>query len=388
MQTPRREPRRTRADGSKMKKNLTVLLTALLAAGLLGGCGNGESTDQSEATEGTNNTETTAAVLPKDLDLGQYVTLGEYKDVTYNISAKVQYSEEEVMNNAFSMYTGYVTAETGGIQDRAAQEGDTVNLDYAGTKDGVAFSGGTATNQQLTLGAGQFIEGFEEGLIGANKGDTLALDLTFPEVYSNSPEMAGQAVVFNVTVNSITTSVVPELTEDYVTTNTEYDSIDAYKVSVREDLEEANTNTMKNNKINSILKEVVENAEISSYPETLIEYYTYEMEIYYEQYAGYYGMKIADFITAVGMTEEQYNAEVKAYAESRSDQELVLSAIVEAEGMELTDAEYTEGLAKFVTDYGYESEEQLLESASEEEIRESILWNKAIELITEQAIEL
>jgi trigger factor len=274
------------------------------------------------------------------------------------------------------------------VTDRAVETGDIVNIDYEGLKDGVAFEGGTAQAQNLTIGSNSFIPGFEEKLIGAKIGDKLKLDLTFPEEYSQSPELAGQAVVFNVTVNSIKKSVVPELTEEYVKTNTDYDTIDAYREGTRTTLQATNEKTMKDNKINSILTTIIDNSEIASYPQTLIDYYAYEMKDYYTQYAAMFGMGFADFLSASGLTEESFATEQKSYAESRAAQELALNAIIKAEKIELTDAEYTEGVAKILTDYGYESEEALFETATEEQIKESLIWEKAVTFVTEQAVEL
>ena len=134
-------------------------------------------------------------------DVEQYVTLGEYKGLQVTVTEPAV-DDATLETELESVYFANVTAENGGITDRAVAEGDTINLDYEGKKDGVAFSGGTAAGASLTIGSGQFIAGFEEGLVGVKPGETVDLDLTFPEEY-HSADLAGQAVVFTVTVNYI-----------------------------------------------------------------------------------------------------------------------------------------------------------------------------------------
>lgn len=378
-----------------MKKRL-FLAISLCVLILAGGCGKksvseeldsaATDTTETETADDAATEEETAEEAPvkEDYNVNDYIKLGEYKGVEVTVE-KLEVSEEEVDAQIKSELESNATQEE--VTGRAVEIGDIVNIDYEGLKDGVAFEGGTAQGFDLTIGSGSFIEGFEDGLVGKNKGEKVALDITFPEEYQ-SEELAGQAVVFNVTINSIKKSVVPELTEDYVKENTDYESIDAYKKGVRTILEEDNKETMKSNKIGSVLTAIVDNSEISSFPETLIEFYSYQMKSYYTQYASMYGMEFADFLTSSGYTEESFASELKAYAEQRASQELVLNAIVEAEKMELSDAEYKEGIAGYVEEYGYASEEEFLKTATEEQVKESLLWDKALNFVTEQAVEL
>ena len=195
-----------------MKKGLVYLMTAVLAVGLFTACGNKENTQDPGVTatatpdaSGTNNegTQTPVAnrVVLKDLDVAKYVTLGDYKNIEVTMAGPEVDQEEWDLINA-QVYNDFVTAESGGVLDRAVENGDLVNIDYSGKKDGVVFDGGTAAAQQLEIGSGSFIAGFEEGLVGVMPGETVDLNLTFPEVYHNA-DLEGQAVVFTVTVNFI-----------------------------------------------------------------------------------------------------------------------------------------------------------------------------------------
>lgn len=172
--------------GTKLFK--AVALTSIMAAAMLfTACGE----DDSEK------------VYLNEIKAKDYVKLSEYKGVA------VTQAQPEVTDVERDTYIDSLLCKN---PDRAVMEGDTVNIDYVGTLDGVAFDGGTASGYDLTIGSGQFIDGFEEGLIGTNIGDTVDLNLTFPEEY-HSEEMAGKSVVFTVTVNSITAAEPQELND-------------------------------------------------------------------------------------------------------------------------------------------------------------------------------
>ena len=170
-----------------MKKKIMSLAAVVLTAGMLSACGKD------------------AAYL-SEIKASDYVTLGEYKGI------EVTQPEPEVTDEYVDSYIEYLRSQRAvavEVTDRTTvQEGDTVNIDYTGYRDGVAFEGGTAQGDSLTIGSGRFIDGFEEGLIGTSVGETVTLELTFPDNYTNA-ELAGAAVTFDVTVNSISVSETP-----------------------------------------------------------------------------------------------------------------------------------------------------------------------------------
>lgn len=163
-----------------MKKKTLGLLVAVLSVCMLAGCGAKDAGDGTGTSTGAG-TESTAL---KDMDVDKYVTLGEYKGLEVSVDT-VEVDEDEWDTLVNNVYYGNITAENGGIMDRAVETGDTVNIDYEGKKDGVAFDGGTAQGYDLTIGSGSFIAGFEDGLIGVMPGEIVDLDLTFPENYGN-----------------------------------------------------------------------------------------------------------------------------------------------------------------------------------------------------------
>lgn len=211
-----------------MKKRwMSVLATGMTAVCVLNGCGtkvtdNGKTTPEPTQSVSEENTPV-PTVLPTgtssaESGLNPIVTLGEYKGLTlYEVDASVVAEE---MRNLLEKYGEYVTV------NRAAQENDAVNINYVGKKDGVAFEGGTQDSEEgynLVLGSDTFIDGFEDGLIGAVAGEVRDLKLTFPETYRNS-ELAGQEVVFTVTVNAVKEWVTPELTDAFVAENLNYET--------------------------------------------------------------------------------------------------------------------------------------------------------------------
>jgi len=379
-----------------MKKRIWFLTMGLCIMLLAAGCGKKDAANEQDTTDtetttdettdgttdGTTEETTEEAPVKEAYVVSDYITLGDYKGIEVTVE-QLKVTDEDVDNKVTSDLEAKATEEE--VTGRAVQDGDIVNIDFEGLKDGVAFEGGTSKDYDLTIGSGSFIEGFEEGLIGKKVGDKVSLDLTFPKEY-NDASLAGQAVVFNVTINAIKKSVVPELTDAFVKENTTYDSIDAYKVGVRSEIEAANQETMKKEKTNSVLNKVIENSKISSYPQTLMEYYTYRMKAYYTQYASMYGMKFEDFLTSSGLTEETFITKVQPDVEKAAAQELVIKAIIEAEKIELTDKEYSDGLSGYAVEYGYKSADELLAAYPEDQIKESLLWDKVMNYITGQAV--
>jgi trigger factor len=379
-----------------MKKKLLLLVMSVSIIVLAWGCGKKDAAEEQDSTAEVTVTEAPAdtdedtgaeapvveAPVKEAYEVSDYITLGEYKGlpVTYT---KLEVTDADIDEAIKADLEENAKDEE--VTDRAVQEGDTVNIDYEGLKDGVAFEGGTAQGTDLNIGSNSFIEGFEEGLIGAKVGDELSLDLTFPADYGQA-DLAGKAVVFKVKVNSIKVSVVPELTEAFVKDNTDYESIAAYKEGTRTELAKANEETMKNEKIKNLITTIVDSSKISSYPQSVVDYYAYEMESYYQQYASMFGYELADFLAANGMTEEKYAAEKKSYAEDRTAQELVLNAIIKAENMQVTDEEYKAGVANYIEEYGYASEEEFFQYATEEQIKESLIWEKAVDFILEKSV--
>lgn len=348
-----------------------------------------ESTEDSGSTTDSTADSTAEASEPEYLvnelvkeeyNVDDYITLGQYKGVEVNV-APAEVTEEDILFEIQSeLYAN--GAELQEVTGRAVRLGDTVNIDYQGLKDGVAFEGGTAAGYDLMIGSGTFIPGFEEGLIGAKTGDKLDLNVTFPENYG-SADLAGQPVVFKVTVNKIQEY---KLTEEYVTSNTDYADIEAYKAGIKENLL-ADKEAARHEEIeSSVYNSVREASKISSLPQTLLDFYKNDIKIYYSNVAMAYGMDFESLLSAYGVTVEQFDEDALAYAKNMAERDLVINAIIKAESLELTDEEYDNEVARVAEEYGYESTADFLAAADPNILREEIMIHKVMEFLVAEAI--
>ena len=349
---------------------------------------NTNGTEAADTTDKTGTTDTTDKeiemvtndLVREDYNVDDYIKLGQYKGVEVIVS-KLEVSPED-LNIAIQsdlMLKGATLAEVTG---RTVQAGDTVNIDYEGLKDGVAFEGGTATGYDLMIGSGSFIPGFEAKLVGAKVGEKRSLDLTFPENYG-SDDLAGQPVVFNVTINKI--QEYPT-TEEYIAANTEFKTVDAYKASISDELKAQNEASMKTELQNNVYNAVVDNSTISSLPQNLVDYYANDLKVYYTNYAASYGMDFASFLSASGVTELQFNEDAKEYAKSMATRDLVLGAVIKAEKIELSEEEYKTQLEIYAAQYGYENGEALLAAADATLLKEDILYKKVQDFLVSEAV--
>ena len=364
-----------------MKKKTLGFLAAVLSMCMLAGCGAKDTGDGTDAATGAG-AESTAL---KDMDVDKYVTLGEYKGLEVSVDT-VEVDEDEWDSLVNNVYYGNITAENGGIMDRAVETGDTVNIDYEGKKDDVAFDGGTAQGYDLTIGSGNFIAGFEDGLIGVMPGETVDLDLSFPDPYPNNPDLAGVPVVFEVTVNYICgENIIPEMSDQFIADNTDYQTVDEYKEYVRGYLKDYKESTADSDREQALWQQVMDNCTFAELPQDKVDEEVENMYNSYEQYAGYYGLEMADFLEQMGMSEEDFRTELTSYAENLVKRNLVFNAIVEKEGLTVSDDEYEKTAEEKATEYGYESKDAMEEALGADTIREDILWDKVLTLIADNA---
>lgn len=330
-----------------------------------------------ETTAAAGGSSAMAPVEKEDYDPLKYVDLGEYKGLEVS-KAQIDVSDETLEMVLASELSQQAYQQE--VTDRPAKEGDTVNIDYKGMKDGVAFEGGTAQGYDLTLGSHSFIDGFEDGLIGAETGQTLSLDLKFPDPYKNNPDLAGQPVVFEVTVNKITETVTPELTDEYAAANSDYATAQEYREGLREVMREQN-------KKNAVMDALMEQAEFQEPPENLIAYYQYDMVQQTSYQAAAYGLSFEQFLEAGEMTQDQYLEANKSQIEDNARRDMLMEAVVASEKLELTDQEFKDGVAEVAESYG-RTEEDVISIIGEEILRENFLWNKAIDFLAENAVEV
>lgn len=338
-------------------------------------------TDDAEETESDNTEDTsedtpTTAELMAGIDVEKCVTLGDYKGVTVEKTIQ-SVTDEDVQNEIDNALANYPVEV-----DQAAKEGDTVNIDYVGKIDGEEFDGGSDQGADLKLGSGRFIDGFEDGLIGARKGETRTLNLTFPEDYTQ--DLAGKAVEFTVTVNAVK-EPLSEPTDQWVADNIEgYDNIADYKAGIRSEQEESNEQTAENQVRYAAWTQVIDNCTINEYPETLVEVgkKLYKQQV--ETYAKYAGMELDAYIESSGLTQEEYQSNMEEYGKNVAAQALVCQAICNKEGFAIGDDDYQKALQDMLTEYGC-TEEELIQTYGQDNVEQSIMLNRVSNLILENA---
>lgn len=338
-------------------------------------------TDDAEETESDNTEDTsedtpTTAELMAGIDVEKCVTLGDYKGVTVEKTIQ-SVTDEDVQNEIDNALANYPVEV-----DQAAKEGDTVNIDYVGKIDGEEFDGGSDQGADLKLGSGKFIDGFEDGLIGARKGETRTLNLTFPEDYTQ--DLAGKAVEFTVTVNAVK-EPLSEPTDQWVADNIEgYDNLADYKAGIRSEQEESNEQTAENQVRYAAWTQVIDNCTINEYPETLVEVgkKLYEQQV--ETYAKYAGMELDAYIESSGLTQEEYQSNMEEYGKNVAAQALVCQAICDKEGFAIGDDDYQKALQDMLTEYGC-TEEELIQTYGQDNVEQSIMLNRVSNLILENA---
>ena len=338
-------------------------------------------TDDAEETESDNTEDTsedtpTTAELMAGIDVEKCVTLGDYKGVTVEKTIQ-SVTDEDVQNEIDNALANYPVEV-----DQAAKEGDTVNIDYVGKIDGEEFDGGSDQGADLKLGSGKFIDGFEDGLIGARKGETRTLNLTFPEDYTQ--DLAGKAVEFTVTVNAVK-EPLSEPTDQWVADNIEgYDNIADYKAGIRSEQEESNEQTAEHQVRYAAWTQVIDNCTINEYPETLVEVgkKLYKQQV--ETYAKYAGMELDAYIESSGLTQEEYQSNMEEYGKNVAAQALVCQAICNKEGFAIGDDDYQKALQDMLTEYGC-TEEELIQTYGQDNVEQSIMLNRVSNLIMENA---
>ncbi len=339
-----------------------------------------EPTAEPTATVTIVPTETPVATPTKGLTASAEpeIEVGEYKGITLvSVSKDVLDAEISAMLESYSEMVEV---------SRAATEGDTVTIDFVGLKDGVAFEGGTAEGYNLILGSGSFIDGFEDGLIGAVAGEKRDLNLTFPENYGNE-ELAGQAVVFQVTVQAVMEERIPELTDEFIAgTYSDYATVAEFTEALHESL---NTQSY----YEQITEQLMASSEVKQYDEErvaaeqqiLIEQY----KAYAAYYGSYYGLDETTAITYLLGFEsmEAFEEEKSNYARDMIKNSMVIEKIAELENFAMDDETYKSMVAEYAAKYGYEDSASF-EAAygGEETVRESLLAELVMKCVIENAV--
>ena len=375
-----------------MKKFITGAALSLAGAALLGalvtGCGNAD-TDTAESTqESVVESENAAEAETEDfgpeaylsgINVADYVTLGEYTGVEVSVDAPVVTDEYLDSYIDYVLQSNMVKTE---VTDRPVEEGDIVNIDYEGKIDGVAFDGGTAQGYDLTIGSGAFIDGFEDGLIGAQSGETLDVNVTFPEDYPGE-EVAGKDAVFTVTVNSISVESLPELTDEFVQgLDVGVNTVEEYRQYAYDLLMEEEQNTHDSNAEVAILEAVMANSELQDPPEDMTNRYYSRMIDNMTYYASMYGYDLETFLSIQGTSEDA----IRESSVQAGQEIITMQAIAEAEGLSVTDEELDAEIESNAGSLGYDDVEEYRASLDVEGYREYMMSEKVLDFLLENAV--
>ena len=331
-----------------MKKKYLFSLAVILTASALTGCGKDDSSESYE----------------------KYVTLGDYTGMTIDrIKTTVTDDDvqEEVQNDL------YTNADYTEVTDRAAQNGDTVNIDYTGKIDGAEFDGGSDADFDLELGSGTFLSDFEDGIVGMMTGETKDITVTFPEDYDG--ELDGKTAVFSVTVNSITEVTLPEYNDSYVQDNYGYDTTAEFEASLKSDLQEQYDDDAQYTACADALTQAVDNASFDGYPQELYDATKTQVESDNQAFAEQLGIEWTDLVG------EDYDIEDDVL--SAIHEKMVVCVIADKEKLTVTDDE----LNSYIDDnwelYEYDSRDAFVEDNGEDTLRYTLLYDKVLDFLGE-----
>ena len=309
------------------------------------------------------------------------VKLGAYKDLEVSVEASKEVTDEEVdakLENERKNLAELV------VKEGAAENGDTVVIDFVGSVDGVEFDGGKGENHSLELGSGQFIPGFEDQLVGAKAGDEVEVKVTFPEDYQ-AADLAGKAAVFVTKVNEVKAKEVPALDDELAKDlDDEVETLDELKAKYRKELEAAKEIAFDDAVEGAALDLAVENAEIVDLPEEMIHE---EVHRSINEFLGNMqrqGISPEMYFQITGTTQEDLHKQYEAEAESRTKTNLVVEAVAKAEGFEATEEEINAEIEQLAADYNMPVE-QVRNLLSPEMLKHDITVKKAVNVITSTA---
>jgi len=339
------------------KKKFPAVFTAVAIAGLLSACG--KSPEEMKYLS--------------DIKAKDYVILGNYEEL------EVEVAEPEVTDEYLEGYLTYImmnSATYEPVTGRSVQSGDVVDIDFEGKMNGVAFDGGSAEGYELTIGSGQFIPGFEDGVIGMEIGETKDLDLNFPDPYTNNMELSGAPVVFTVTLNSISEPKAAELTDEYVAgLNIEgCETVEDYRGYVYDGLLEQARAGYEEEKLDAALTAMEERCVFEEPPSGLVGRLKDMLLSSAETYAGMSNLEIGDYVSrAYGGDAEDYEETLSEQAKEMARSYLMVSAIADKEKIKVTDEELAESLGEG-------------SGVDQEAYREYLLLRKVGEFLAENAV--
>lgn len=367
-----------------MRKKIALLsLTVLMGLSVVA-CGTSKG---GEADSTTPPTATPDATKIMNTDLSGYITLGDYKGIEVK-AEDATVTDKEVEEKIQSTLEGKATYEDVDAT-YAAKDGDKLNIDFTGYVDDKAFDKGSATKQDVQIGAGTFIPGFEEGLVGHKEGEEFDINVTFPKDYS-STDLAGKDAKFTIKIHTIQKQVVPELTDEYVAKLSKTSKTVAdYKAEVRKELEATKLETKKTTEQNNIWSIAVENAKVSEYPQDQVDYYKSTLTAQFEYYATQYGVDLETYVSYLNVTMDEFNKKMDDNAKAYVKELMFMQKLAQVENLTVTEEEYQKALKEYLDNYELKDEAELISSVGETapiQIKQNCLYNKVMDFLYTNAV--
>lgn len=317
-----------------------------------------------------------------EVEVKPEVKLGEYKGIEvekkeYNIS------DEDVENELKAIQEK--NSRLIEIEDRVSKEGDTLTIDYSGFIGDEQFEGGTAKNQPLELGSNSFIPGFEEQLVGKNKGDEVDVKVSFPEEY-HAPNLAGKEAIFKVKIHEIKEKELPELDDELAKDVSEFDTLDEFRADIKKSLEENAKKKEEAEFENSVVDKVSELTEVDV-PEVLVERQIDNSISDFGYRLRFQGLELEKYLQMTGTSMEDFRGQFKEDAEKIARAELVLEAIGQKEGFEVSQEELDTELGEIAKQYGQDLAE-VKKKFTEEDldfVKLGIIKRKTVDFLVENA---
>lgn len=322
--------------------------------------------------------EADGVVLKVKVAVKPEVELGEYAGLTVTKEAK-------------NVNEADVDAEVKRMQDRngrlltregAAENGDTVDIDFEGFVDGKAFEGGKAEHYSLVLGSGSFIPGFEDQVVGHSAGEEFDVNVKFPEEYG-AAELAGKDATFKIKLHEVKYKELPALDDDFAKDVSEYDTLDELKDSIRNNIK-TNLDKQAEQKVeNDLMDQVIANMK-ADIPDAMVDSRIDELVQDFEYRISQQGLKLADYLKYMGMNIEQFRAQFKEQADKQVKMRLAMEAIVAKEGITASDEEFEEEVKRIADAYKMEADKvkSIVDAAA---VKSDLAINKAIDFVKEKA---
>lgn len=312
------------------------------------------------------------------------VTLGQYKGIEV-AKVELEAGDEEV--NAEIDRVREQNSRKIAVEDRPVEDGDITTIDFEGFTDGVPFEGGKGTNYELVIGSHSFIDTFEQQLIGKKIGEECEINVTFPEEY-HAAELAGKPAMFKVTVKTIMKKELPELDDEFAQDVSEFDTLDAYRESVKKDILDRKAREAKTEKEDQIVEKIIANATMDI-PQPMVEFQKRQMAEEFAQRLQMQGMRLEQYMQFTGMTKEKFLENLEPQALRRIQSRLVLEAVVKAENITVSDEDVENEMKRMAEAYSMELDKvkELLGEEEKKQISNDLAVQKAVDFVLEQAVE-